>query len=241
MRSETFHTPGDVTLRIRIPAGDVVITTEEGEQTRVELSGDPSVEEAARIEARGSEVTVELEERRFRLRTSHQVDVRVTCPPAARLEFRGVSTDLVVRGPAGPADVKTVSGDVRLERVGGELEVKSVSGDIAATAVTGRATIQTVSGDVRVDEAEGPVSVQTVSGDQRLGSVAEGAVMLKSVSGDLLVGVRSGSSLWVDAKSVSGDTSTELELGDAPPEDGGPLVELRATAMSGDIRVVRAG
>jgi DUF4097 and DUF4098 domain-containing protein YvlB len=97
-----------------------------------------------------------------------------------------------------------------------------------------------VSGDVRLDDAGGPVTVQTVSGDQRLGAVVEGAVTLKSVSGDMHVGIRAGSSLWIDARSVSGDTSSELELGDAPPANGGPLVELRATAMSGDIRIVRA-
>jgi DUF4097 and DUF4098 domain-containing protein YvlB len=240
MRTETFQTPGDVSLRIRIPAGRVDVETVDGDETRVELSSDPAIEEAATIEARGSEVTVEVEDRILALHTGTQIDVRVTCPPGARLESRGVSTDLVVRGPLGPADVKTVSGDVRLEQVDGELDVKSVSGDVAAGSVTGRATVQTVSGDVRVDEMGGPVSVQTVSGDQRIGAVAAGAVTLRSVSGDLLVGVRSGSSLWVDAKSVSGDTSSELELGDAPPEDGGPLVELRATAMSGDIRIVRA-
>jgi hypothetical protein len=38
---------------------------------------------------------------------------------------------------------------------------------------------------------------------------------------------------------MSGETSSELEVGDAPPDGEGPLVELRATAMSGDIRVKR--
>jgi hypothetical protein len=68
----------------------------------------------------------------------------------------------------------------------------------------------------------------------------QGAVTLKSVSGDMHVGIRPGSALWVDAKSVSGDTSSELPIDDTPPEGEGPLVELRATAMSGDIRIVRA-
>jgi hypothetical protein len=39
---------------------------------------------------------------------------------------------------------------------------------------------------------------------------------------------------------MSGDTSSELDVRDAPPEGDGPLVEVRATAMSGDIRVKRA-
>jgi hypothetical protein len=61
------------------------------------------------------------------------------------------------------------------------------------------------------------------------------------MSGDITVGVRQGSNLWVDARAMSGDLSSEVDLDDAPPsDDGGPLVELRATSMSGDIDVVRA-
>ena len=241
MRTETFHTPGELSLRIRIPAGRVDIETVAGEETRVELESDPGVEEEAVITARGGEVVVEIEERRLLfLRTAPDARVRVTCPPGARLELKGVSTDFGAHGVFGPADVKTVSGDVELERVDGDLSVKTVSGDVAADAVSGRATVQSVSGDVRVGEAGGSVTAQTVSGDVRLASVREGAVTLKSVSGDMQIGIRAGSSLWVDANSISGDTTSELAVGDTPPEGEGPLVELRATAMSGDIRIVRA-
>ena len=38
---------------------------------------------------------------------------------------------------------------------------------------------------------------------------------------------------------MSGDTSSDFDLGDAPPDGEGPLVEIRATAMSGDITVSR--
>ena len=241
MRTESFHTPGEVSLRIRIPAGRVDVETTEADETRVELESDADVEEAAVVTGRGGEVVVEIEERRLLfLRTAPQARVRVTCPHGARLVFKGVSTDLAVRGRTASAEVKTVSGDVQLGDVDGDLEVKSVSGDVSVGAVAGRTAVNTVSGDVRIDEARGPVTAQTVSGDQRFGSVSEGSVTLKSVSGDMHVGVRSGTRLWVDAKSVSGDTSSELAVGDAPVDGEGPLVELRATAMSGDIRIVRA-
>jgi hypothetical protein len=241
VRSETFHTPGELSVRIRIPAGRVDIETVAGEETRVELESDPGVEEEAVITARGGEVVVEIEERRLLfLRTAPDARVRITCPPGARLELKGISTDFAARGDFGPAVVKTVSGDVELERVDGDLEVKTTSGDVAADAVSGRATVQSISGDVRVGEAGGSVTAQTVSGDVRLASVREGAVTLKSVSGDMQIGIRAGSSLWVDANSISGDTTSELAVGDTPPEGEGPLVELRATAMSGDIRIVRA-
>ena len=68
----------------------------------------------------------------------------------------------------------------------------------------------------------------------------EGEVTLQTASGDIQVGIKQGSKLWIDARSMSGDTSSELELGDAPTDGEGPLVEVRATAMSGDITVKRA-
>jgi len=242
MRTETFHTPGDASLRIRVPAGRVDIEMLDGEETRVELSSDAAVEEAATIKVRGSEVIVDIDEKRIFgfIRTAPDVDIRVTCPEGTRIEVKSVSADVDVHGLAGTTDVKSVSGDVELERVDGDLVVKSVSGDVSAEKVTGRTTLQTISGDVRVDHAGGAVTAQTVSGDQHVGAVVQGSVTLKSVSGDMHVGIRAGSAVWIDAKSVSGDTSSDLPVGDTPPEDGGPLVELRATAMSGDIRIVRA-
>jgi hypothetical protein len=57
--------------------------------------------------------------------------------------------------------------------------------------------------------------------------------------------VRRGSRLAIDARSMSGDTSSEIELDDYEADltgepDDSPLVELRATTMSGDIHVARA-
>jgi hypothetical protein len=243
MRTETFYTPGEPSLRVRVPAGRVDIEIVEGEDTRVDVSSDPAVEDAALISARGSEVTVEIDEKRMFgfIRTAPDVRIHITCPPRTRLEVKSVSADVDVHGLAGPTEIKSVSGDVQIERVEGDLAVKSVSGDVAAGVVTGRAGLQTVSGDLRLDDAGGSVTAQTVSGDQHLGAVVQGTVTLKSVSGDMHIGIRPGSSLWIDAKSVSGDTTSDLPVGDTPPEGDGPMVELRATAMSGDIQIVRAG
>jgi hypothetical protein len=65
-------------------------------------------------------------------------------------------------------------------------------------------------------------------------------VELKSASGDIRVGIRRGSRVWLDVRSLSGDADSELDVGDAPVDEEGPLVELTAMSMSGDIRVGRA-
>ena len=241
MRTETFHTPGDALLRVRVPAGQVDIQTVDGETTRVELESEPEVESEATVEAHGSEVVVEIEERRlFFLSRAPRARVRISCPHGARIAFKGVSANLAVRGRTGAVEAQSVSGDTEFDHVDGTLEIKTVSGDVAVKTVAEGAAVRTVSGDIRIDQAEGPVTARTVSGSHRLGSVAEGSVALRSVSGDMLIGVRRGTRVWMDVKSLSGKTSSELPVGDQPLDGKGPTMELRANSTSGGIRITRA-
>jgi hypothetical protein len=67
---------------------------------------------------------------------------------------------------------------------------------------------------------------------------------VRAVSGDISIGIRRGSRVFIDANTVSGSTSSEFELSDAPaaPADvaEGPLVEVFAKTVSGDVRLERA-
>ena len=65
------------------------------------------------------------------------------------------------------------------------------------------------------------------------------SVNLRSASGDLRIGIKEGSRLYVDARSRSGDVSSELPVSDVPPDGAAPLIELRANTMSGDITIHR--
>ena len=119
--------------------------------------------------------------------------------------------------------------------------MNSVSGDVIVGSIARSGSLHTVSGDIEVRESLSSLHPKTISGDVRIGSVTEGEVAMQSVSGDLTLGLRSGSKLWVDARSTSGKTTSELEVRDDPPADRtGPLVELHAKSVSGDIRIVRA-
>jgi DUF4097 and DUF4098 domain-containing protein YvlB len=263
MRRETFDTPGRLELDVRVPTGDVDLETVEGTETVVELSASPELEEEARIELRpkrdGHEVSVIIEKRSGLFRSFRgDIRLRITVPPGADVDVSTASADVDARGDFGAAKVNTASGDVNWDHVGGEAQVNSASGDVNIKQVDGPLTVNTASGDVevgrlegegkvraasgdiKVDEAETSLKIQTASGDVDVESVREGDVTLQTASGDIEVGIRQGSKLWIDAKSMSGETSSELELGDAPTDGEGPLVEVRATAMSGDIKVKRA-
>lgn len=263
MRRETFETPGPLTLDIRVPSGDIDLETAEGTETVVEVSGSPELEEEARIEMRpkrdGHEVSVIIEKRSGLFRAFREdCRVRVTSPPGADVEVSTASADVDARGDFGAAQINTASGDVEFEHLAGEAQVNSASGDVKLARVDGSLTVNTASGDlevgslhgegkvraasgdVSIDEADSSLKVQTASGDVDVESVREGDVVLQTASGDIEVGIKQGSKLWIDAKSMSGETSSELEIGDAPTDGEGPMVEVRATAMSGDIKVKRA-
>jgi DUF4097 and DUF4098 domain-containing protein YvlB len=100
--------------------------------------------------------------------------------------------------------------------------------------------VRAASGDISILEAQTALKVQTASGDVEVDSVREGDVVLQTASGDIEVAVKKGSKVFIDARSMSGETSSELEITDAPSNGEGPLVEIRATAMSGDIEIRRA-
>ena len=97
-----------------------------------------------------------------------------------------------------------------------------------------------MSGDISIGEAYDNVNANSVSGDQDHGAVMQGVVAAHSVSGDVTIAVRRGSKAFLDCTTVSGDTTSELELTSDAPAGDGPLVEIRAKTVSGDIRITRA-
>jgi DUF4097 and DUF4098 domain-containing protein YvlB len=248
MRTESFATPGDVELRIEIPKGMVELETAETAETVVELEARgrdaDEYEREARIEARprgaGYEVVVDASARRGLLGFREgEYRVRIKAPEGSSVRAELASADISGRGRFGELEIAVASGDVAFDEVEGQAKVNTASGDVELRQV-GSAKVNSASGDIRIDES-GPVDANTASGDIRLRSVSAGEVKLHSASGDLEIGIAKGSRLWVDAQSLSGDTSSELELEGGPSgEDDGPLVELRAQTMSGDIAVRRA-
>jgi DUF4097 and DUF4098 domain-containing protein YvlB len=188
----------------------------------------------------------------------HGITCRIHAPLGSSLSVRSRSADVIARGTLGGLTVATASGDVEVERVDGSVNVKGASADIRAHEVTGSLNVQTASGDVdidivrgaanaasasgdvRIDEAYDNVNANTVSGDLELGAVLRGNITAHSVSGDVQIGVRRGSKVFLDCNTVSGDTTSELELTPDAPIGDGPLVEIRAKTVSGDIQITRA-
>jgi len=253
-----------------MPAGDIHVLAGARQETIVELDESSSRDEVrqaleeARVEVRprgdGHVVIVDVRPRRRfgGLFDRGDITMRVTCPEGADVELSTATADVELQGSLGALSAEVASGDLRAEELNGRVEVKSASGDVQLDHVGGGATVTTASGDlyirevhgdailrsasgdVRVDEASDSITVQTASGDQRIGGVTIGRVTLQSASGDQQVGIRRGSAVHMDVRTLSGDATSELEVGDERPPADAPLIELRATSMSGDIRIIRA-
>jgi DUF4097 and DUF4098 domain-containing protein YvlB len=264
----TFETPAPFRLDLRNPSGEIHVEVVESLETTVEVralrDGDEErrVLAATRVELRERggrpEVLVEVPPRKGGLFSrSAQIQVEVRCPRAGELEAQTRSADVRVHGTMAGVMVRTVSGDVEVDDVEGDARISTTSGDVAvgrvlggfqlnsisgdayARAVLGDLTASLISGDLRVEEVRGDVGVTTVSGDQQLEAVLEGDVSLQSVSGDVRVGIARGSRVWLDVKTISGDTASELDLSEEQARDDGPLVVLRGNTVSGDFAVVR--
>lgn len=236
MRRETFAVPGPLRLDLSLPAGEIELDAAPVAEAVVELElvrGSEAAVEEARVELRGDELVVKVDH------PQAEVRLRLQVPEGSALQAKTASGDVRARGRLGDAEVKSASGDVQLDAVG-SLEAKLASGDLEVANVAGEARVDSASGDVDLGETAAGVNVRTASGDQQVGSVVEGKIDLSAASGDIRVGIKRGSRLWVDARSMSGEVSSELEVGEDVPGDDGPLVELQVTAMSGDIQVVRA-
>jgi len=259
VRLETSQT-SETTVRLE-GLRDNDATNEAIEIARVEQRGDDILVEirGSRRFGRGAEILIEVacpEDSSVHARTGSadiegrgrfgSVEVETG---SGDVQFGELSGDVKVNAASGDvqfskvegeARINTASGDIQIASIGGEAKVNSASGDVMINKAGGRFEANSASGDVLLREASSSVGVNTASGDQIIGSVVEGRIDLKSASGDLKIGIREGSTLWVDARSRSGDVRSELPVSDLPPEGDAPHIELRANSMSGDITVVRA-
>jgi DUF4097 and DUF4098 domain-containing protein YvlB len=185
------------------------------------------------------------------------VRVAVTAPAGVHAQLRTASADARLMGELGSIDgasasgtviaedvsgnvtFKTASGDITVDSIGGDAYLNTVSGDIRLGAAGGRTRAKLVSGDAEVGRAAGDVTVDSVSGDVAVRSVNRGETTVKSVSGDITVGVDSGTKVWLDVSSMSGDTRSDLDPSDGPV-DSVESLRVKATSTSGDVRIKRS-
>jgi DUF4097 and DUF4098 domain-containing protein YvlB len=170
------------------------------------------------------------------------------------LALKTGSGDIDVERADGPVVIESGSGDIKGRQFGAEVRIKSGSGDIDLGEVHGKTGISTGSGDVvlgtvhaatviktgsgdlQVNRSEGDVSLTTASGDLTIGAAPRGKVTAKNVSGDVRVGIPTGTPVWTDINTVTGNVKNNLASVGKPAKDQ-DYVELRASTVSGDVHL----
>ncbi|GIF78569.1 DUF4097 family beta strand repeat-containing protein [Asanoa siamensis] len=264
---QEFPVEGPVTVSFRIGSGSVDVVAEERTSAAVEVEPADRRGESRRladeteVEFRGDTLhVVTPNQSGFRLRggsvairvrvpldsaiTGKSASADVTCDGrVGTLQVEAASGDVTAEHVSGDATVGTASGDVRLSRVDGHLRAKGASGDLRVREVGGSVAGKYASGDVNVEEAGGDISVETASGDISIGRAQRGTARITSASGDVRIGVRAGTGVWFDVKTLSGDTRNGLDMSTSGPDAGeatGNQLNLQLRTMSGDIDIHRA-
>ena len=263
----TFELNATPSLRVSIAGGSVEIDTADGPTARVEVTREDGSEPGddvfvgLRETTSGPEIAVELKRGGFWgvFSGDPNIVVRADVPHSSRLHVTTASADIAARGRYAGSVIETASGDARVEHVDGNLSIKSASGDLDVESVSGDLDARTASGETEIGHCGGDVSVRTASGDIKLGQVhggqleartasggvdiadvSRGSLSINTASGEIAVGVRRGSHVWLDTRSLSGDTTSELEVTEELDPGEGELIEIRATSVSGAIRIRRS-
>jgi DUF4097 and DUF4098 domain-containing protein YvlB len=260
MEPRSFATPDGLQLEVRISSGSIEVETADTTETTLEVVNERDPDdfriELTELSGGGHRLVVEEHRRKaFSFGFSKEVQVRVHCPHGTTVQADSASADLEVHGRAGALTFRSGSGDLAFDESDGDVTTKTGSGDVQGRHARGSLVANSGSGDIQVGRVEGDlvarsasgdiqvgasgpsVQITTASGDVQVDGLSRGEATLRSVSGDVQVGVVPGTKVWLDLSSVSGDTVSDLAMGDGPGAGETAALELRASTVSGDIRV----
>ncbi len=226
--SRSFLRRASIDLAVTAPEGcDVTVSMQRAESSLLSLARGGSGD--VRLVGRVGNVDISLPSADLAAQTIDG-DLRV----------QTVSGDVTVDRVSGSARVRSVSGDVRVEEVGADVSVQLVSGDVEIGSAQRGVDVASVSGEVTVGDAHDGVSAKSTSGDVDVRRVWAGSVRCHTVSGNVTVGVAPGRGVSVEARSVSGELRSEIDLDGERGGGGSDVVRITVNSMSGDVLIARA-
>ncbi|MCQ4083657.1 DUF4097 domain-containing protein [Streptomyces sp. RB6PN25] len=230
-QTEVTYASGVLTVRTPKPnlfglgrTGTVDVTVELPTGSRIDMTGAWT---QVLGEGRLGEVRVKT--------SSGDVRLDTTGPLKLTASHGSITVDRV----EGMAEITTSSGSLRVGLVDGPAVLKNSHGTTTVGAATGELRVSGANGDIEIRRAEDSVTATTAHGTLRLGEVARGTAQLETSYGAIEVGVREGTSAWLDVSSGSGQVRNTLTPSEAP-EETEETVKVRARTRHGNIDIRRA-
>lgn len=260
-RVESFVATGPVNARINSTSGGVAVRTGEGLIVEVTLVASSSKNEHF---LKSAHVSFDVATNQLDIHThprdmgwnslgskkrkgswfdfgGSDLDVVVRIPRASSVTIKTMSGHTTVEGPTKEIGVSSMSGDVDVSESCDALDVRTASGDVRTGVVRDLLKCKSASGNVQCGAAAKKTEISSASGDVELYANQAGKVTVKVVSGDVRLRVAAGLLVDVNASTVSGDMSSNIDLdGAGAPRDNEVPLELHVTTVSGDVRIDKA-
>lgn len=155
-----------------------------------------------------------------------------------------------LQGCIGKADIRTAGGSITIGDVDGDVEARTAGGSIKIDRAKGTVDAETSGGSIRVEEVMGAINASTSGGSVTayITEQPKSDCRLTTSAGGVIVYLKDGISLDVDAKAGWGTVISEFNMSDVTKRDdesmlrgkingGGPELYLRTS--SGKIRIER--
>jgi len=136
----------------------------------------------------------------------------IKMPKDSRMNFSGVSTDVILDNLISSSEVHTVSGDIKATNLKKHIELSTVSGSVKSQDLSGKIRLSSVSGDIKDNNSQGRLILKVVSGDIESKSRAS-EVFVNNVSGGIELALDKVDEFEVS--TVSGDVDSKLILNDS--------------------------
>jgi DUF4097 and DUF4098 domain-containing protein YvlB len=236
MGSWEFPATEPLTVRIRVPDGDITVTAAPTQTASVTVESGRGDDAEAKVHLDDGTLSILAPMRSglFTMR-SHAWDVNVTVPSGSSCRIDTASADVQCTGELGELTVQTASGDVAATQAQ-TAQVSTASGGLRLTRC-GDLRARSVSGDIHLGRADGDAVCQSVSGDVWVGEVHGGRTEVQTTSGDITVTVVPGLSLRLDLSTMSGSVSSDLSQSAA---ESAVDATISCRSISGDLQLLRA-
>ena len=139
-------------------------------------------------------------------------NLTINMPKGSRMNFSGVSTDVILQNLMTSSEVNTVSGNIKAANLKKHVELSTVSGNVSSENLSGKIRLSSVSGDIDDKNSQGRLILKVVSGEIESTSSAS-EVFVNNVSGSIELSLSKTDELEVS--TVSGDLNCKLSLNDS--------------------------